>query len=175
MTEHAEHPDHAEQVEAVRSIMKGVRTAMLTTVAADGTLHAHPMTTQEAEFDGDVWFVLGASSESAENARQRPRVNVSYAGDSGWVSVAGTAELSSDPGRKKELWNRFVEAWFPEGQDDPEVQVMRVRAESAQYWDSPGRVSMMVSMLTSSVTKNPPRTGESETVDLTSTQEGAHR
>jgi general stress protein 26 len=167
--------EHTEQLETVRSIMKGVRTAMLTTVAADGTLHAHPMTTQETEFDGDAWFVMGATSETAVNARERPRVNVAYAGDSGWVSLAGTAELSSDPARKKELWNRFVEAWFPGGQDDPDVQVMRVRAESAQYWDSPGKVSMVVSMLTSSVTKNPPRTGESETVDLTSTQEGARR
>jgi general stress protein 26 len=172
MTEHA---DRAEQIEKVRAIMKDVRTCMVTTVAADGTLHAHPMTTQEAEFDGDAWFLLGASSETAQNARERPRVNLSYAGDSGWVSLAGTAELSTDPARKKELWNRFVEAWFPEGQDDPDVQVLRVRAESAQYWDSPGRVSMVVSMLTSSVTKNPPRTGESETVDLTSTQEGARR
>ncbi len=172
MTENA---DRTEQLEKVQAIMKGVRTCMVTTVAADGTLHSHPMTTQEAGFDGDAWFLLGATSETAENARERPRVNVSYAGDSGWVSLAGTAELSTDPARKKELWNRFVEAWFPEGQDDPAVQVMRVRAESAQYWDSPGRVSMVVSMLTSSVTKNPPRTGESETVDLTSTQEGARR
>lgn len=169
------HDERAEHLEKVRSIMQGVRTCMLTTVAADGTLHAHPMTTQEAEFDGDAWFLLGATSETATNARERPRVNVSYSGDSGWVSLAGTAELSTDPQRKKELWNRFVEAWFPDGQDDPSVQVMRVRAESAQYWDSPGKVSMMVSMLTSSVTKNPPRTGESETVDLTSTQEGARR
>lgn len=172
MTEQA---DRSEHVEKVRSIMKGVRTCMLTTVAADGTLHAHPMTTQEAEFDGDAWFVLGATSETATNARERPRVNVSYAGDSGWVSLAGTAEVSSDPARKKELWNRFVEAWFPQGQDDPDVQVLRVRAESAQYWESPGTVTMAVSMLTSSVTKNPPRTGESETVDLTSAQEGARR
>ncbi len=171
----ADQPDRNEQLEKVRAIMKGVRTCMVTTVAADGTLHSHPMTTQEADFDGDAWFLLAATSETATNARERPRLNVSYAGDSGWVSLAGTAGLSSDPARKKELWNRFVEAWFPEGQDDPDVQVMRVRAETVQYWDSPGRVSMALSMLTSSVTKNPPRTGESETVDLTATQEGARR
>ena len=161
--------DKADDLAAVRSIMKDVRTAMVTTTTADGTLHTHPMTTQEAEFDGDAWFILSRTSETARNAAARPHVNVSYSGPSSWLSLAGTAELVDDRAKIAELWNRFVEAWFPGGQDDPDVTLLRVRGEEAQYWESPGRVAMVASMLTSSVTKNPPSTGESGTVDLTTT------
>jgi len=162
--------EKTDDLEAVRSIMKDVRTAMVTTITADGTLHTHPMTTQEAEFDGDAWFILSRTSETARNAAARPHVNVSYSGPSSWLSLAGTAELVDDRAKTAELWNRFVEAWFPGGQDDPDVTLLRVRGEGAQYWESPGRVAMVASMLKSSVTKNPPSTGESATVDLSTTQ-----
>ena len=162
--------EKTDDLTVVRSIMKDVRTAMITTTTAAGSLHTHPMTTQEAEFDGDAWFILSRSSETARNAAARPHVNVSYSGPSSWLSLAGTAELVDDRDKLAELWNRFVEAWFPAGPDDPDVALLRVRGEEAQYWESPGRVAMVVSMLRSSVTKNPPSTGESETVDLSATE-----
>ena len=27
--------------------------------------------------------------------------------------------------------------WFPEGKDDPEIALLRVNLEKAEYWDSP--------------------------------------
>ena len=136
-----------DEMKTIQSIMEGVRTCMLTTVSADGSLQAHPMTTQEAEFDGDAWFLLGRDSQSARDVAASSHVNVSYAGASAWLSLAGTAEVVHDQAKKAELWNTFVEAWFPDGRDDPSVEVLRVRAESAQYWNSPNRVAMTVSML----------------------------
>ena len=32
----------------------------------------------------------------------------------------------------------MVEAWFPEGPDDDGVVLLKVEADSAEYWDSPG-------------------------------------
>lgn len=156
-----------EDLSTVQAIMKDVRTCMVTTTSADGTLHSHPMTTQEAEFDGDAWFIMSRSSETARNAVAHPHVNVSFSGTSSWLSLTGTAELVDDTTKLKELWNPFVEAWFPDGPEDPDVALLKVSGEEAHYWDSPGRVAMMISMLKSSVTKNPPSTGDSSTVDLT--------
>ena len=75
-----------ESLETVRSIMKDVRTCMFVSTADDGSLHAAPMTTQEAEFDGDVWFIASNRSETVRNLTSRPHVNVSYAGTSAWLS-----------------------------------------------------------------------------------------
>jgi general stress protein 26 len=157
---------HDDQLDTVRSIMKDVRTCMFVTVAEDGALHASPMTTQEAEFDGNAWFLAGSQSETVQNVMARPSVNVSYAGTSSWVSLSGTATVVDDPEKKKELWNTFTEAWFPGGQDDPAVVVLKVTGATAQYWDSPGRVATTLSMLKARVTGNTPNAGESDAVQL---------
>jgi general stress protein 26 len=158
-----------DTLDTVRSIMKDVRTCMFVTTADDGSLHAAPMTTQEAEFDGDAWFIAGDRSETVRNLTSRPGVNVSFAGSNSWLSLAGTAAVVVDPAKKKELWNTFTEAWFPDGQDDPSVVVVKVTGESAQYWDSPGRVAMTLDMVKARFTGNPPKSGDTGTVDLEGT------
>lgn len=155
-----------ESLETVQSIMKDVRTCMFVSIADDGSLHAAPMTTQEAEFDGDVWFIASNGSETVRNLTSRPHVNVSYAGTSAWLSLTGSAHVVDDAAKKKELWNTFTEAWFPKGQEDPSVVVVKVSGDSAQYWDSPGRLAMTVSMVKARVSGTTPKTGDSDTVDL---------
>ncbi|GAA1888786.1 pyridoxamine 5'-phosphate oxidase family protein [Lapillicoccus jejuensis] len=156
-----------QDLTTVRDIMKSERTAMFTTVAPDGALHAAPMTTQEAEFDGDAWFLVHRESETVTNLQAQPKVNVTWAGATAWLSVAGTASVVEDAAKKDELWNEMTEAWFPDGKDDPAVVAVKVEGESAQYWDSPGRARMLVSMLKARVTGSTPDAGDSDTVDLT--------
>ncbi len=155
-----------EQMDTIRSIMKEVRICMLTTVADDGALHSHPMTTQEAEFDGDCWFIASEGSDAVKHLQANRQVNVAYAGSSSWLSIAGRAEIVRDEAKKKELWNTFTEAWFTDGDTDPSVVLLHVDVDSAQYWDSPGRVATMVSMIKAKVTGQTPGVGESDSVDL---------
>ena len=52
-----------------------------------------------------------------------------------------------------ELWNPAVEAWFPDGPDDPNVVLLKVDALSGEYWDSPGgKVATLVSLVKSKIT-----------------------
>ncbi len=150
----------------IRTIMESVRTCMLTTVSSDGSLHSTPMTTQQAQFDGDAWFLVGRTSHTAEHIGGNPTVNVSYSGDSSWLSLAGSARIVDDAAKKKELWSTFAEAWFPDGEEDPNVVVLKVESDSAQYWESPGTVKMMASMLKARVTGSTPNAGDSGKVDL---------
>jgi general stress protein 26 len=167
MTADTHTPDtRPDSLDTVRSIMKDVRTCMFVTAASDGSLHAAPMTTQEAEFDGDAWFIASNDSETVRNLTARPHVNVSYAGPSSWLSLTGSATVVADGEKKKELWNTFTEAWFPEGQEDPSIVVVKVDGGSAQYWESPGRLAMTLDMVKARVTGNPPKSGDTGTVDL---------
>ncbi len=160
--------DHVtpEQLETIRSIMKSTRIAMLTTIDTDGALHAHPMTVQDAEYDGDCWFLASAESDAVRQLQANPSVNVAYSGSSQWLSVAGKAEVVRDEAKKKELWNTFTEAWFTDGDTDPSVILIHVAAQSAQYWDSPGRVVTLVSMLKAKVTGEQPEAGDSASVEM---------
>jgi general stress protein 26 len=155
-----------QTLDTVQSIMKDVRTCMFVTRTEDGSLHAAPMTTQEAEFDGDAWFLAGSGSETIRNLRSQPHVNVSYAGSNAWLSLSGTASVVDDAEKKKELWNALTEAWSPGGEDDPSVVVVKVSGESAHYWDSPGRLAMALDMVKARVTGHPPKSGDTGSVDL---------
>ena len=49
---------------------------------------------------------------------------------------------------------------------DPRVAVIRVDGESAEYWDSPGKVGQLVGVLKAKVTGARPEDGDNETVRL---------
>ena len=129
----------------LRKIMKAARIGMLTTVAPDGNLHSRPMATLDAPFDGYLWFFTRASSPKADEIQENQRVNVSYTEGDRNVSVAGTATLSRDPERIKDLWSGWLKAWFPQGKKDPDLAILRVRVEHAEYWDA--KSSTMVQMV----------------------------
>src|SRR5690349_5444959 len=157
-------------IEKIRDLIKGIRFAMLTTVDTDGSLRSRPMATQEAEFDGELWFFTGASSPKVDEVERDHRVNVSYAApdDNTYVSVSGTARMVRDKAKAKELWNPALKAWFPEGLDDPDLALLRVRVEKAEYWDSPSSKMVQLyglakAMLTG---KRADDIGENEKIDL---------
>ena len=140
---------------------------MLTTVHDEsGALAARPMACQQADPDGTLWFLAFADSEKTDEIRRSPQVNVAFTEEGKWVSVAGRAAVLQDPARARELWNDFAEAWFQCEPEDPKVAVIRVDGESAEYWDSPGKVGTLVGVLKAKVTGNRPDDGENETVDL---------
>ena len=155
-----------EQLDTIRSIMKGVRTAMMTTIDETGGLVSHPMTTQEAQFDGDCWFIASDTSETVKHLTEQPNVNLAYSSSSSWLSLSGTAVAVRDEAKKKELWNTFTDVWFDNGESDPSVILIKVSADSAQYWDTPGRIATLVSMVKTKVTGGTPDVGDSAEVEL---------
>lgn len=119
--------------------IKGIRIAMMTTEESDGTLRSRPMATQDMEFDGDLWFFTQAETPKVGDVQQHNNVNISYAkpDDNLFVSISGSAELVRDRNKINELWKPFLKAWFPNGKDDPQLALLKVNVESAEYWDAP--------------------------------------
>ncbi|GAB3355698.1 pyridoxamine 5'-phosphate oxidase family protein [Modestobacter lapidis] len=151
----------------VAELLKDERVGMFTTTSPDGTLVSRPMSMQEVEFDGDLWFFASRTSRKVAHLTTDPQVNVATAGSSSWVSLTGHALVVDDLATKKELWNSVVEAWFPDGPEDPDVVLIRVSAASAEYWDSPGgRLASLVSFAKAKVTGQAYDGGESGTVRL---------
>lgn len=165
--DHRSHDDYDdESLSKVRELIDGMRIAMLTSVDPAGGLVSRPMATQEVEFDGDLWFFSEADAPKVANVQADPHVNVGFVGDSTWISLKGQASVVKDVEKKKELWNSFVAAWFTDGPEDEAIVLLRVHAESAEYWDSPGGVATGISMLKANITGGTPNAGENETVRL---------
>ncbi|QWT25135.1 pyridoxamine 5'-phosphate oxidase family protein [Subtercola sp. PAMC28395] len=155
------------EISKVAELVKGFRFAMMTTMDAGGKLVSRPMTVQEVEFDGDLWFIAAKDGNEIREIVSNPVVNVSFSSNDTWVSVSGRAETVDDKARVKEYWNSFVEAWFPDGPDDPNVTLIKVTGESAEYWDTPGgRIATVVSLVKAKITGSTYDGGENEKVEL---------
>ncbi len=155
-----------EAVETVVGLMRDMRTVMVTTSTADGSLTSRPMTVQEVTDTGDVWIIASSSGAMVDEMRAHPEVNLAFTSSNDFVSLSGRAEVGQDVDKARELWNRPTDAWFEDGPEDPDMATVLVHGDSAQYWDGPGQLASLTAMLTASFTDNPPDTGESEEVDL---------
>jgi general stress protein 26 len=96
------------------------------------------MTTLEATDDGSLWFFGVRASELVREASADPRVGLAYADndDGSYAWVSGTCHLREDRAKVEQLWSAIHKAWY-DGPDDPDLQLIEVRVESAEYWDSP--------------------------------------
>ena len=60
-----------------------------------------------------------------------------------------------------------MEAWLPEGPDDPNVVLIKVDPHTAEYWDTPGgRVASLLSFVKAKVTGEPYEGAERGSVTL---------
>ncbi len=133
-----------QPISKVTDIINDSKIGMLTTVNEEGALVSRPLAVQEVQDDGDMWFFTGLGTSQVAHVRQDPRVNVSFGKSTEWVSVAGTAHVVTDRQKIHEMWNQVVEAWFPDGPDTPEVCLIHVDSDSAEYWTSPGGTAATV-------------------------------
>lgn len=158
-----------EAISKLAKLIKDIRIAMLTTTETDGTLRSRPMGTQQIEFDGDLWFFTGADSGKVNEIQHDQHVNLSYAApeDNRYVSVSGTAQLVRDQNKVKELWNPLLKAWFPNGPDDPNIALLKIDVQAAEYWDSPSSaVVQVIGFAKAVVTGKPYNGGENEKLSL---------
>lgn len=154
----------------LREIVKAVDICMLTTVDEGGDLHSRPMSNnREVEFNSDLWFFIYGSSHKTDEVGRVPKVNASFADIDGqrYASLTGRAEVMRDRAKIEELWKPQLRAWFPEGIETPDIALLKVTVEKAEYWDgSQSIVSHAVSLVTSLFTGKPAQLGENEKIDL---------
>lgn len=128
--------NHDDAIAKVAELMQGVRIAMLANLSADGKIVSRPMGVQEVEFDGDLWFFTYEDSEKVRELQANPSCNVAFNSKNSWVSLSGTAELVNDTDKAKQLWQPLLKAWFPNGLETPGLRLLKIHADSAEYWDT---------------------------------------
>lgn len=133
-----------EEIAKLAKLMSGIQVCMFTTTDAEGRLMSRPMAVQEVEFDGDLWFITKQDGRKVEQIGRNPRVNVALSSKSSWVSLTGDAEVIHDAEKTNQLWNAGISAWFPKGPEDPELILLKVHADGAEYWDTPGAAVVSV-------------------------------
>lgn len=149
-------PVHSADHHKLAELIKDVRVAMLVTYPVSGSgvgkPHIRPMYTQKVEpdaFAGELWFMSDAQSSKVAEISANQRVALTYAAPdkNRYIVVHGYADCERNPEKARELWNIHAKGWWPGGPEDPNLLLVRVVVESAEYWDGPSNTGYMISLL----------------------------
>ena len=160
-------------------MIKDMRFAMLTHRHADGSLHAHPLTMQNRSLDeqGLLYFFVARPTEVGQRLRTDGKVNVSFVDPAKdiYVSIAGHASVNEDLAMKQRLFNALNKAWFPGGADDPNLELVEVAIQHAEYWNvKEGKTTQLLKMARAAVSGHPPEIGEHREMRVKSTEPVPH-
>ncbi len=143
-------------------LIDGIDTAMLTTRAFDGSMVSRPLQTLSFDSSGELVFFTGADSHKIEELAENPDVNLSYAHPKAqrYVSIRGRARIDRDRKTIDELWSNPQKIFFPQGKDDPNLIVLRIRVQDAAYWETAGNfVARALDFAKGMLSNNPPDLG----------------
>ena len=126
-------------VERIRDVVKQTESCFFcTAVSAGGSGATRPMSVQEVDDDGTLWFLSASDSHKNRELEKDSAVRLFFQGSehAGFLTLTGTASVSRDRKRIKDLWKSVLKVWFTEGENDPRITVIGVRPTGGYYWDN---------------------------------------
>ena len=132
------------ELEKFYAAIESIDTAMMTTRRSDGHLRSRAMANQKRAAGADLWFVCKEGTAKLADIANDPHLNLSYYRDGNreWVSVSGTAIISRDRDKIRELYAPDWSVWFDkEGDprhgtaDDPRMVLIGVTVHAAEFLD----------------------------------------
>ena len=157
--------DDTQDLAKLRELVGTHDIVMLTTLGHDGELEARPMSVQDFDTEGRLWFFTENRSAKVDELRRDSRALVTSS-KRNHLSIQGTATVVRDPARQQELWDKAAEAWLQCEPTDPKVALVMFEPTGAQYWETPGMLAGALGVLTAAVKGERPDVGENETLDL---------
>jgi len=130
-----------EAIPQIASLINQIDICLFATRGDDGQLHSRPMSNNgQVEWDGQSWFFAPTDGRLVAELRADPAAVAAYRAEEGFafVSVSGRTTIETDPELKRRYWLDDLEHWFPDGPSDPNVALIRLDAEEAQWWTEDG-------------------------------------
>ena len=158
--------DNARDQDRVWQLMDKIGFAMLVTRDGD-KLRARPMSAHTERDNNAVYFLTDARRHKDDEIARNPSINLSFAdaGAQKYVSLSGTAVVSNDRAKIKELWSTPAKAWW-DSAEDPNIRVLKFTPDDAEFWDSPGTVISYVKMAAAAVSNTRPDLGDNRKVAM---------
>ena len=158
--------DDPRNVDRAWELMKKLGFAMLVTRDGD-KLRARPMSAYFTREENAIYFLTDARRHKDEEIASNPSINLSFADASSqkYVSLTGTAVVSNDRGKIKELFSTPAKAWW-DNANDPNIRVLKITPDDAEFWDSPGTIISYVKMAAAAGTGTRPDIGENRKISM---------
>lgn len=120
-----------------------------------------PMSPIVREDEGTIYFLADADSEKVTDIQGQTAVQLTFSNESAndYLFIVGDAKVLNDRAKIKELWTPFAKAFW-ESADDPDIRLIVVSPNHAEFWDGPGKIAATAKMLYASVTGSKPDMGD---------------
>jgi general stress protein 26 len=130
--------DSKEAINKFKKLVEDIRICMFITETTSDREHTRPMATIEVEDDGTLWFFTDIRSIKVEEVVKERIVHLVYAhpGKSSYLDVWGSASVVTDKQTMKDKWSPVVKAYFPDGVDDPNISLLKVKPQNVYYWEA---------------------------------------
>jgi general stress protein 26 len=155
-------PDH------IWSLMEEIKIAMVVTHDGHGDrLRTRPMAARPDRSENAIYFLTDASAAKDEEINRNGNVCLAFADIRGqkYVSVTGTAVVSDDRNKIRDVWSIADKAFWKDA-NDPAIRLLKIAPSEAEYWEGPGMVISAVKMIGAALTGGQPDLGDNRKVKL---------
>ncbi|WP_372993712.1 pyridoxamine 5'-phosphate oxidase family protein [Sulfitobacter sp.] len=144
--------------------IEDVRTGMLGTDDARSVPMSHYV-----DKDANVlWFITAKGTDLAKTAQSGASAEyVVISNDEHlYARVDGKVQAVSDPAKLDELWSAIAGAWFEDGRQDDDIQLVRMDLSSAEVWATGGSLSFLYEVAKAHLTDEKPDMGQHGTISF---------
>ena len=162
--------DPAADIDRVWTLLEEISVAMVVTHEGQGrNMRSRPMAARPAREEGAIYFLTDVDSPKASEIRRDETICLALADHKAkkYLSITGQAELIDDRNRIKQLWSIYDKAFWPD-ENDPRIRILRVRPESAEFWEGAGVMVTAVKLIAASVSGERINLGKNEKVGFAS-------
>lgn len=128
-----------EAVEKIKEMVDQTQTCFFCSAVVSGESNGdRPMSVMQVDEEGNLWFLSAKDSRKNQELAVDPSVKLYFQGSThaDYMQINGTAAISTDREKIKELWSPIARPWFTEGVDDPRISVIKVTPAQGYYWDT---------------------------------------
>ncbi len=142
-----ENLSNTEALEKLKELSEKARICMFCTDLTSIPITVRPMSLQETDTEGNLWFISSDASNKNFQIAEDNRVQLLFMNNSNseYLSVFGEAFIYKDKSTIEDKWSNIANAWFEEGKDDPKVSIIRVAPHDTYYWDT--KAGKLVSLI----------------------------
>jgi general stress protein 26 len=139
---------HQDAIKKIKDLSESAKVCMFCTELDKLPINSRPMSLQETDDEGNLWFISSDTSNKNFEIKEDRRVQLFFMNNSDYqyLSVYGTATIYKDRSTIEDKWSPMAKAWFENGKDDPNVSIIRVEPTDTYYWDT--KVGKLVSLFT---------------------------
>lgn len=130
--------DQKDSIKKLKELAEEIDFCFFCTKVKSADMDSTPMSVQEVDENGFIWFLASLDSTKANNIGFDSHVRLYFSSpqDFKFLFVFGEADIVRDDKRIDKYWNKMTEGWFEKGREDPNIILIRVNPKSVHYWDT---------------------------------------